>query len=200
MSPNSLSHTSLICPADRMFNAYKERRTKRCTTSGEGEVHEVDDQSTPSHYRNRQTQKTMQATRLLIFGQFLIIAPLLISGCSKMNAEEAEIRQDFSSIPSDMPIEILGEVEFVSGFPRKIELNDGQSLTITATTQPDDTIQISLEYESARQSVGRLVTESYSEQSQFLLRPGMRCAPKLGDELAIVFRPRMVGSDADTLP
>ncbi len=117
-----------------------------------------------------------------------------------MSAEEAKIRQDFSSIPSDMPIEILGEIEFVSGFPRNIELNDGQSLSITATRQLDDTIQIYLEYESTKQSVGRLVTESYSEQSQFLLRPGMRCAPKLGDDLAIVFRPRIIESDADTLP
>ena len=117
-----------------------------------------------------------------------------------MSAEEAKIREDYSSIPSDMPIEILGEIEFVSGVPRNIELNYGQSLSITATTQLDDTIQISLEYESTKQSVGSLVTESYSEKSQFLLRPGMRCAPQLGDELAIVFRPRIVESDADTLP
>ncbi len=117
-----------------------------------------------------------------------------------MSAEEARIRQDFSSIPSDMPIKILGEIEFVSGFPRKIELNDGQSLSITATKQRDDTIQISLDYESTKQSVGSLVTESYSEQSQFLVKPGMRCAPKLRDELAIVFRPRIIESDAETLP
>ncbi|WP_345324552.1 hypothetical protein [Novipirellula rosea] len=142
----------------------------------------------------------MQTTHLLIFGQFLVFTPLLISGCSKMSAEEAKIRQDFSSIPSDMPVEILGEIEFVSGSPRVIELKDGQSLSIMATTQLDDTIQISLEYESTKQSVGSLVTESYSEQRQFLLRPGMRCAPKLGDDLAIVFRPRIIESDADTLP
>ncbi|MCS7465758.1 hypothetical protein NZK35_03595 [Stieleria sp. ICT_E10.1] len=142
----------------------------------------------------------MQTTRLLIFGQFLIFTPLLISGCSKMSAEESKIREDFSSIPSDMPIEILGEIEFVSGLPRNIELNEGQSLSITATTQLDDTIQISLEYKSTKQSVGSLVTESYSEQRQFLLRPGMRCAQELGDDLAIVFRPRIIESDADTLP
>lgn len=99
-----------------------------------------------------------------------------------------------------MPIENLGDIEFVSGSPKKIELNSGQSLVITATTQEDDTIQISLEYESTKQSVGSLVTESYTEQRQFLLRPGMRCASKLGDDLAIVFQPRVIDSDADAQP
>ena len=141
----------------------------------------------------------MQVTRLLIIGQFLITMPLLISGCSKMSAEEAEIRQDFSSIPSDMPIEILGEIEFASGIPRKIELGNGQSLSITVTAEWDDSIQISLEYESTKHSIGSFTTKSYSEKSRFLLRPGMRCAPVLGDDLAIVFRPRIVESKVDTL-
>lgn len=139
----------------------------------------------------------MQTTRYLLFGQLLALAPLLLSGCSEASEEELRIRQQFPSIPSDMPVENLGEIEFVSGSPKKIELNGGQSLVITATTQQDDNIQVSIEYESTKQSVTRLVTESYSEQSKFLLKPGMRCAPKLGDDLAIVFTPRVIESDSE---
>ncbi|WP_164921711.1 hypothetical protein [Rhodopirellula baltica] len=142
----------------------------------------------------------MQTTRYLLLGQLLALAPLLLSGCSEASEEELRIRQQFPSIPSDMPVENLGEIEFVSGSPRVIELKDGQSLSITATAKLDDTIQVSIEYESTKQSVTRLVTESYSEQSKFLLKPGMRCAPKLGDDLAIVFKPRVIDSDADAQP
>ena len=139
----------------------------------------------------------MHSTRVLFLASFLILSPLLISGCSEISEAEVKIRQEFPSIPSDMPIKNLGEIEFVSGLPKEIKLDDGQFLEITATKQHDDTIQVLIEYGSTKQSVTRLVTESYSEQSKFLLKPGMRCAPKLGDDLAIVFKPRVIESDSE---
>lgn len=136
----------------------------------------------------------------LLLGHFLLFTTLLISGCSKMSAEEAEIRQEFSSIPSEMPIKNLGDIDLISGSPKNIELDGGQSLAITATAQIDETIQIVLEYESTNQTIGSIMKESYSERRQFLLKSGMRCAPKLGDELAIVFRPRIFEADGNILP
>ena len=142
----------------------------------------------------------MTNTRILLLGQFLLFTTLLNTGCSKMSAEEAKIWQDFSSIPSEMPIKNLGEIDFISGSPKNIELDDGQSLAITATVQIDETIQIILEYESTKRTIGSIIKKSYSERRQFLLMPGMRCAPKLGDELAIVFRPKVIESDGEILP
>ena len=57
-----------------------------------------------------------------------------------------------------------------------------------------------LEYESTKQTIGSVIKESYSESRQFLLKPGMRCAPKLGDDLAIVFLPKIIESEGETLP
>ena len=136
----------------------------------------------------------------LLLGHFLLFTTLLITGCSKMSAEEAKIRQAFPSIPSEMPIKNLGEIDFISGSPKNIELDGGQSLAITATAQIDETIQIILEYESTKQTIGSVIKESYSESRQFLLKPGMRCAPKLGDDLAIVFHPKIIESEGETLP
>lgn len=143
--------------------------------------------------------KTMTITRLLILVPFFIFTPLLIIGCSKMSAEEAQIRMDFPSIPSGMPIENLGEIEFISGSPKNIDLADHQSLAITATSQADDTIQISLEYESTKQAAG-VFKKSYTEQSRFLIKPGMRCAPELGEDVAIVFSAKIIEAAGETLP
>jgi hypothetical protein len=142
----------------------------------------------------------MTNTHVLLLGQFLLFTTLLTTSCSKMSAEEARIRRDFSSIPSELPIKNLGEIDFISGSPKNIELDDGQLLAITATAQIDGTIQIILEYESTKQTIGSIIKESYSERSQFLLKPGMRCAPKLSDDLAIVFRPKIIESDGEILP
>ncbi|PNY37582.1 hypothetical protein C2E31_07075 [Rhodopirellula baltica] len=124
----------------------------------------------------------------------------MVTGCSKMSGEEAKIRQAFPSIPSEMPIQNLGEVSFNSGVPKKIELDDGQALQITATAQTDGPIQIIVEYEAKKQSIGSVLKESYSERKQFLLKPGMRCAPKLRDDLAIVFVPKIIEPDTKPLP
>ncbi len=129
----------------------------------------------------------------------LVVATLLVVGCSKMSEEEAQIRQHFSSIPSDMPVKNLGEIQFISGSPKAIELDDGQSLIITATTQPDETIQIVLEFESNKRAIGNIIKETYTHRSRFLLRPGMRCAPKLGDLLAIVFSPKIIDQEEEIL-
>ncbi|WP_147274110.1 hypothetical protein [Bremerella cremea] len=125
---------------------------------------------------------------------------LLGTGCSKMSAEEAKIRQAFPSIPAEMPIKNLGEIDFISGSPKKIELDGGQLLAITATAQIDKTIQIILEYQSTKHSLGSVIKQSYTESNQFLLKPGMRCAPKLGDDLAVVFLPKIIESAGETLP
>jgi len=152
------------------------------------------------HHLNVRHRKNMKATRLLIVGQFFLLTTLLITGCSKMTAEEVKIRQDFSSIPPDMPVKNLGEIQFISGTPKNIKLDDEQTLMITATAQKDETIQIILEYESTKRKVGSLIKESYSERRQFLLKPGMRCAPKLGDHIAVVFSPKFIKSEAEILP
>lgn len=136
----------------------------------------------------------MTNTRLLL-GHLLLLATLLITGCSKMSAEEAKLRQAFPSIPAEMPIVNLGEIDLISGSPKSIELDGGQLLAITATDQIDGTIQIFLEYESIQQKIGSVIKKTYSESSRFLLKPGMQCAPKLGDDLAIVFLPKIIESD-----
>lgn len=137
----------------------------------------------------------MMTDARLLLGHFLLLTTLLITGCSKMSAEEAKLRQAFPSIPLEMPIINVGEIDLISGSPKSIKLDGGQSLAITATDQIDGTIQIFLEYESIKQTIGSVIKETYSESSRFLLKPGMRCAPKLGDDLAIVFLPKIVESD-----
>lgn len=52
-----------------------------------------------------------------------------------MSEEEVKLREDFSSILSDMPIEGRGEIEFISGAPGEIKIDAGQSLAITAATR-----------------------------------------------------------------
>ena len=52
-----------------------------------------------------------------------------------MSEEEAKLREDLSSILSNMPIEHRGEIEFISGAPGEIEIDTGQSLANTAATR-----------------------------------------------------------------
>lgn len=110
-------------------------------------------------------------------------------GCSKVSESEAEIRKEFSSIPADMPIRELGVVEFESGTAKEFEMKKGKSLSITATELNDGNIEMKFEYGATSGKAAGLVKESYSETRRFLIRPGTRCAPKMGDDVAVVIRP-----------
>ncbi len=125
-------------------------------------------------------------------GAGLIMCILIGVGCARMSSSEREIRDSFSSIPDDMPIENLGSVTFAPGTPQSFDLEGGH-LSVTVTNAADGLLQVKMVYESTEKSWGGRRTESYRESSQFLLRPGMRCASKMGEEVAVILRPKLEG-------
>lgn len=129
-----------------------------------------------------------------IIGLSVVLATFLMTGCSRMSEEEAQARKEFSSIPDDMPVKILGDFDLVSGIAREVNPGPGSSLSITATSMDAETIEMKFDYRSTISRIGGLTKEAYTQKSRFLLRPGMRCAPKMGDDLAVVIRPKVKDS------
>ncbi|MBI1345281.1 hypothetical protein GC163_03240 [bacterium] len=112
----------------------------------------------------------------------------LTVGCSQTSPAEAKLRQDFS-IASDIPVQDLGVVELRAGTPKLVSLGKDKDLTITATVLAKDLLQMNLVYEAKDVMVQGQPADVYSERSQFLLRPGMRCAPNMGQHLVVVMKP-----------
>lgn len=134
----------------------------------------------------------MSGKHTITAGLSIMLAAFLMSGYSRMSEEEAQIRNDYSSIPEEMPVRNLGNVEMISGEPIEFDLAKGRHLSITATETDDGTLEMIFNYRAASRKIGGIVKEVYTEKSRFLLRPGMRCAPKMGDDIAVVIRPKIV--------
>ena len=112
-------------------------------------------------------------------------------GCSKTNARDAKLRQEFS-IPADMPVRDLGVVELRSDTPKHIVLGDGKDCTVTGTPLTNGLLQMNVAYTAKEEVVKGQPTHNFSQRSQFLLPIGRGCAPKLGEHLTVVMRPAMI--------
>jgi hypothetical protein len=96
------------------------------------------------------------------------------------------------SIPVDMPVKDLGEIQLIAATPKRVSLGKDKDCTITATALPNDILRISLVYESSNERVDGIAADSYTERSTFLLPRGHRCAPKMGKQLMVVMRPVLI--------
>ena len=123
---------------------------------------------------------------------FLLIVVVFLIGCGQLSEAERQIRRDFSSIPSDMPVKDLGRVEFVSGSSREFEIDSNKQLSVTATELEDGQLEMKFDYQSSSEKLNGLHHKTFTQSSQFLLRPGMRCAPKMGEDVAVVIQPVIV--------
>jgi hypothetical protein len=132
----------------------------------------------------------MHIRHIAIIGLTSLTAVFAIS-CSSTTATEAKLRQDFS-IAADMPIQDLGVVELSAGTPKRVSLGKDKDLTITATVLTNDLLQMNLVYEAKDELIDGKPVQMRSERSQFLLRPGMRCAPKVGQHLVVVMKPTVI--------
>ncbi len=132
--------------------------------------------------------------RRWIGSYFLLIAVVFLIGCGQLSEEERQIRRDFPSIPSDMPVKDLGVVEFVSGSSREFEVDSNKQLSVTATEMDDGQMEVKFDYQSTSGNPNGWHYERFTQCSQFRLRSGMRCAPKMGDDVAVVIRPVIVAS------
>lgn len=112
----------------------------------------------------------------------------LAVSCSKTPPEEAALRQRFS-IPDDMPVRDLGEVQLTAGTPRRVSLGKGRDCSISAVSLTGDLLRMTLVYESSDELVDGVTASHYTERSTFLLHRGERCAPKMGKQLMVVMRP-----------
>ena len=119
------------------------------------------------------------------------LAAVGVVGCSKTNARDARLRQEFS-IPADMPVRDLGVVELRSDTPQRIVLGDGKDCTVTATLLTNGLLQMNVVYYAKEEVVKGQTTHNFSQRSRFLLPVGRGCAPKLGEHLMVVMRPAMI--------
>jgi hypothetical protein len=119
------------------------------------------------------------------------LATVCVVGCSKTNARDARLRQEFS-IPADMPVRDLGVVELRSDTPKRILLGDGKDCTITATPVTNGLLQMNVAYTAKEEVVKGQTIHNFSHRSRFLLPVGRGCAPKLGEHLTVVLRPVMI--------
>ena len=118
-----------------------------------------------------------------------LFAALAVS-CSKTTPEEAALRQRFS-IPADMPVKDLGEIQLIADTPKRVSLGKGKDCTISATALTNDLLRMSLIYESTAEGVDGRV-DNYTQRSTFLLHRGQQCAPKMGNQLTVVMKPVLV--------
>ena len=107
--------------------------------------------------------------------------------CSKTTPAEAALRRDFS-IPANMPVKDLGEVQLTADTPKRMSLGKGKDCTISATALTNDLLRMNLVYESANEIVDGTTTHNYTERSTFLLHRGQQCAPKMGKQLMVVMK------------
>ncbi len=126
--------------------------------------------------------------RLIITTAAAVLFAVLAVSCSKTPPEEAALRQRFS-IPDDMPVRGLGEVQLIADTPRRVSLGKGRDCTISAAALTGDLLRMTLVYESTAEIVDGVTANHYTERSTFLLHRGQRCAPKMGKQLMVVMRP-----------
>jgi hypothetical protein len=123
---------------------------------------------------------------------------VLAVGCSKMTAdEEAAVRQSFG-VPADMPMKDLGEVELRAGIPKRVSVGWGKDCTITATVLTNGLVQMNLVCEFKGEVINGVRTQSHSERSQLVFRPGMvpagwrLCLFPKGQHLVVAMRPTII--------
>ena len=119
-----------------------------------------------------------------------LFAALAVS-CSTSAPEEAALRQRFS-IPADMPVKDLGEIQLLADTPRRLSLGKGKDCTISATALTNDLLRLSLFYESSTEIVDGVAAQNYTEHSTFLLHRGQQCASKMGKQLTVVMKPVLI--------
>ena len=108
--------------------------------------------------------------------------------------EEAMVRQSFG-IPADMPMKDLGVVELRAGIPKRVSVGWGKDCTITATVLTNGLVQMNLVYESKGEVIDGVKTQSHSERSQLVFKPGFRgwlCLPPMGQHLVVAMRPTII--------
>ena len=132
----------------------------------------------------------MRIQHIITIAAAVLFAALAVS-CSRTTPEEAALRREFS-IPADMPVKDLGEIQLIAATPKRVSLGKGKDCTISATALPNDILSISLVYESSNERVDGMAADSYTERSTFLLPRGHRCAPKMGKQLMVVMRPVLI--------
>jgi len=133
----------------------------------------------------------MRIKHLVTRGSAAVLFAVLAVACSRTKGEEAKLRQEFS-IPADMLVKDLGVIGLIPDTPKRLSLGPGKDCTITAAVLTNGIIQMNLAYESKEEIVEGKAVQAYSERSQFLLQPDMRCAPKMGKNLVVVMRPAII--------
>src|SRR6185295_15034033 len=96
------------------------------------------------------------------------LAAVTLVNCSKMNARDGKLRQEFS-IPADMPVRDLGVLELRPDTPKRIVLSDGKDCTITATPLTNGLLQMNVAYSAKEEVVKGETTHNFFQRSQFLL-------------------------------
>ncbi|HEY5910827.1 MAG TPA: hypothetical protein VJA21_09515 [Verrucomicrobiae bacterium] len=139
----------------------------------------------------------MRRHHIAAIGLIGLVAVLTV-GCSWLTAEEeAEVRQSFG-VPSDMPMNDLGEVRLRAGMPKRVRLGAGKDCTLTATVLTNGSVQLNLLYEFKGEIIDGVKTQSHSERSQSVFRPnsvpaGWRlCLFPKGEQFVVAIRPIVV--------
>jgi hypothetical protein len=118
-----------------------------------------------------------------------VLATLLAVGCSKSSSEPtaqaANVRQ-VSSLPADMPMKDLGEIELTASTQKRVSLGNGKDCMITPTVLADGNLQMDLSVERKGDDgkIQRLA------QSRLTARPGQQCAISVGDTM-VSLTPRL---------
>ena len=122
----------------------------------------------------------------------------LSAGCSKMPADEAaDVRKSFG-LPPDMPLKDLGVVELQVGTPKRLRAGWGKECIITATALTNGLMQLHLRYESSGEVIDGEKTQSYSEQSRIVFRPGVKgpiCFSPMRPYFVITMQPSIIGAE-----
>lgn len=134
----------------------------------------------PHHTAMSQWQRVLVAVLLIL----LVVVGLRYFAESP---SEREIRATFTSIPDDMPIWDLGDIELILGQSQDFE-QKGRQLSLTVTRAADGQHTAKMEYESNRRTLGGLRSVGHSVTSHFLIQPEKRFMSKVAGEVAIVCR------------
>jgi hypothetical protein len=112
----------------------------------------------------------------------VVLVALFAAGCSKSPSEpttQATNVRQVSSLPADMPMNDLGEVELTAHTQKRVSLGDGKDCVITTTVLADGNLQMDLlvERKGDDGKIQRLA------QSRLKARPGQQCAISVGDTM-----------------
>jgi hypothetical protein len=148
----------------------------------------------PENPDTRPPRNSMRTHHIATTGLIGLLAVLGV-GCSRMTAdEEADVRKAFG-IPAHMRMKDLGAVELHVGTPKRVRVGWGKFCTITATALTNGLVQMNLIYESKGEVINGVKTQSHSERSQLVFRPGRPgwlCLPPMGQHLVVAMQPTVI--------